>query len=161
MARQWEESRTSPPKIAGGVRRKEAVGNVDPHDKEGTQEEKADQRTTPKAFLGSDQKNQEMEALAGRGFLHKGGMVVVSDRAKKLTLTNLLGIDATVIVMPQEQRVKIVRQYTNKGRHQKTSRGGRWGKTARATRWCSNEEQQERKAGKLPQGEGSPGSQSR
>ena len=75
---------------------------------------------TPKALLESDQKTQEMEALAGRGVHHKGGMVVVLDRAKKSTLTKLLGMNAMVVgVMPQDQLVKIVRQNTNKGRRKK------------------------------------------
>ena len=53
---------------------------------------------------------KEAETVAGRGVAHKGGMVLVSDRAKKTTL----GMDATVVVVPQGQLAEIVKRNIHK-----------------------------------------------
>ena len=50
--------------------------------------------------------------------------MVVSDRAKKATLARLLGMDAIVVVMPQEQLAKIVRRNTHRGNRQRTPQEG-------------------------------------
>ena len=46
---------------------KKDADNFDPHNKEATQEERATQRITPKALLGSDWQSQETETLVGWG----------------------------------------------------------------------------------------------
>ena len=123
---------------------------MNPHEKEGTQ------RTPPIAPLESAQRGQETETLVGRGVQKKGGTVVVSDRAKKATLARLLGMDAMVVVMPQEQLTKIVRRNTHRGNRRRTPQEGvvrtrQQGCTPRGTH----------RVRKLPQGEGTPGSQPR
>ena len=50
--------------------------------------------------------------------------MVVSDRAKKATLARLLSMDAMVVVMPQEQLAKIVRQNTHRGNRRRTPQEG-------------------------------------
>ena len=78
-----------------------ATDNFDPHGEEGTQEknrylslegEKATKKSPPRALLESALKGQEAGTILGLGAQHKGGMVVVSDRAKKATLAMLLGM---------------------------------------------------------------------
>ena len=102
MARRGEESRMSSrarnksqmplPQITGAGRRKEAPDNFDPHNEEETQEDKATQRTPPKASSELVWKGQEAETLVGRGVQHKGGTVVVSDGAKKAKLARPLSM---------------------------------------------------------------------
>ena len=91
---------------------------------EGAQEEKATRRTTPKTALRAAREGQEAKTVVGRGGQHKGGMVVVSDRAKKATLVKLLGMDATVVVMPQGQLAKIVKRNIHMGNCKKNLEGG-------------------------------------
>ena len=81
MMRRREESRTSSParnksrtplpQSTGGGRQKAATDNFNPHDEEGTQEEKAVQRTPPIASLESARKCQEAETLVGQEQLAK------------------------------------------------------------------------------------------
>ena len=155
-SRARNKSRTPLPQSAGGGRQKVATDNFDPHNEEGTQEEKATQRTPPIASLELARKGQEAKTLFGRGVQHRGGMVVVSDRAKKATLARLVGMDAMVMVMPQEHLAKIVRRNTHRGNrrgtpHDVVARARQQGYIPRGTQ----------RARKLPQGEGSPGSQPR
>ena len=63
---QEQEPNAPAPDNRGGCR-KEDQDNFDPHYKEGTQEDKATQRTPPKALLESARKGQEAETLVGRG----------------------------------------------------------------------------------------------
>ena len=72
--------------------------------------------------MGRERK--EAETVAGRGVAHKGGMVLVSDRAKKTTLARLLGMDATVVVMRQGQLAEIVKRNIHKGNCKKNLEGG-------------------------------------
>ena len=58
--------------------------------------------------------------LLSLGAQNKGGMVVVSDRAKRATLAKLLCMEALVVVMPQEHLAKIVRQDTHRENHRRT-----------------------------------------
>ena len=50
--------------------------------------------------------------------------MVVSDRAKKATLARLLSMDAMVIVMPQEQLAKTIRENTHRENCQRTPQKG-------------------------------------
>ena len=79
--------------------------------------------------------------------------MVVSDRAKKSTLAKLVGMDSTVVVMPQEQVAKIVIQNTHRVNRQTTpqevlDRARQQGTIPRGTQ----------RVKELPQGEGRPGS---
>ena len=86
---------------------------------------KGNPEDTPQGIVGVGPKRLGNGNPSRPGVHHKGGMVVVSDRTEKSTLAKLLGMDATVEVMPQEQLAKIVGQNTHKGRRQNPSRGGR------------------------------------
>ena len=81
-------------------------------------------RTAPKTLLKLAQEGQEAETVAGRGVSHKGGMVLVSDRAKKTTLARFLGMGATVLVMPQRQLAEIVKRNIHKGNCKKKNLEG-------------------------------------
>ena len=65
-------------------------------------------------------KAQEAGTLLSLGAQNKGGMVVVSDRAKRATLARLLGLEELVVVMPQEHLAKIVMQDTHREDHRRT-----------------------------------------
>ena len=150
-AHRGEERGTPRVQSAGGERREENPDKVDHHKEEGTQEEKPTQRTAPKTLLKSAREGQEAETVAGRGVSHKGGMVVVSDRAKKATLARLLGMDATVVVMPQGQLAMIVKRNIHKRNcpkktRRRVARERQEGGMPRGTQ-C---------AGEMPQGERSP-----
>ena len=131
-AQRGEERETSPrakdenqtPRVqsAKGERWKENQGKINLHEEEGTQEEKATQRTAPKTLLKVALEGQEAETVAGQGVSNKGGMVLVSDGAKRTTLARLLGMDATVVVMPQGQLAEIVKRNIHKGNCKKAPR---------------------------------------
>ena len=94
---------------------------------------------------------KEAETVAGWGVAHKGGMVLVSDRAKKTTLARVLGMDATVLVMPQGQLAEIVKMNIHKGNCKRTPQR----RVARA-RQQGGIPKGTQHAGERPQGEGSP-----
>ena len=152
-AQQGEEDENQTPWVQSkkGERWEENPGKIDRHKEEGTQEEKATQRTAPKTLGKVGREGKEAEKVAGRGAAHKGGMVLVSDRAKKTTLARVLGMDATVVVMPQGQLAEIVKRNIHKGNRKKAPQreivwAGQQGGIPKGTQ----------RAGGRPQGERSP-----
>ena len=70
---------------------------------------------------------------------------------EEATLARLLGMDATVVVMPQEQLTKIVKRNCRRTPRRRVAQARQQGGIPRATQ----------QAGEMPQGERSPGSQPR
>ena len=60
----------------------------------------------PRSYSSWLPQNLQAGTLLSLGAQYKGGMVVVSGRAKKATLARLLGIEELVVVMPQEPLAK-------------------------------------------------------
>ena len=86
----------------------------------GQREREAAKKLLLLASSESAQKALEAGTLLSLGAQYKGGMVVVSGRAKKATLARLLGLEELVVVMPQEQLAKIVMQDAHRKDHRRT-----------------------------------------